>query len=165
MSGDQSVNGGVELEPSADPAEADVLVLSDGPERFNRTAAVGGDRAKIPIAVWMREGGRLYGGAYGDTHYGWLYLSLLWVDEARRGQGWGGVSSSGLRLKPSREVVTERGWIPIDSKHLASTSGRASGSSAGSMPFLRAQPACSTRSRCGPRRPAYLQDSGPWAIR
>jgi GNAT superfamily N-acetyltransferase len=29
------------------------------------------------------------GGAYGDTHYGWLYLSLLWVDETFRGQGWG----------------------------------------------------------------------------
>src|SRR6516162_3170331 len=33
--------------------------------------------------------GHVLGGAYGYTHYGWLYLSLLWVDEALRGQGLG----------------------------------------------------------------------------
>jgi ribosomal protein S18 acetylase RimI-like enzyme len=37
----------------------------------------------------MRQDGRVVGGAYGDTHYGWLYLSLLWVDEPLRASGWG----------------------------------------------------------------------------
>jgi GNAT superfamily N-acetyltransferase len=79
----------IELELSVNPAEEDIQVLTDGLEQFNRVSAFGSDRAKIPIAVWMRRDGRVLGGAYGDTHYGWLYLSLLWVDEAFRGQGWG----------------------------------------------------------------------------
>jgi ribosomal protein S18 acetylase RimI-like enzyme len=79
----------IDLELSANPAETDVQVLSDGLERFNRRTVVGTDRTKIPIAVWMRRDGQVLGGACGDTHYGWLYLSLLWVDETLRGQGWG----------------------------------------------------------------------------
>jgi ribosomal protein S18 acetylase RimI-like enzyme len=85
----QPAHDSIDLELSANPAETDVQVLSDGLERFNRSTAVGTDRTKIPIAVWMRRDGQVLGGAYGDTHYGWLYLSLLWVDETLRGQGWG----------------------------------------------------------------------------
>jgi ribosomal protein S18 acetylase RimI-like enzyme len=86
---DRGADDGMELELTAHPAHGDVQVLSDGLERFNR-ATVGGDGVKTPVAVWMRRGDRVLGGAYGDTHYGWLYLSLLWVDEAFRGRGWGG---------------------------------------------------------------------------
>jgi ribosomal protein S18 acetylase RimI-like enzyme len=85
----QPTHGSIDLELSTTPAERDVQVLSDGLERFNRMIPVGADRTKIPIAVWMRRDGQVLGGACGDTHYGWLYLSLLWVDEALRGQGWG----------------------------------------------------------------------------
>jgi ribosomal protein S18 acetylase RimI-like enzyme len=79
----------IEIELTASPEEGDIRVLSEGLERFNRASAVGGARLKIPIAVWMRRDGQVVGGAYGDTHYGWLYLSLLWVDEALRRSGWG----------------------------------------------------------------------------
>jgi ribosomal protein S18 acetylase RimI-like enzyme len=79
----------MELILSADPTEDEIQVLRDGLEHFNRTTPFGGDRAKNPLAVWLRDDRRVLGGAYGDTHYGWLYLSLLWVDEAWRGQGWG----------------------------------------------------------------------------
>lgn len=83
------MSDGIELELTAKPAARDVRVLNEGLERFNRASDVGGDRVKVPIAVWMRRDRRVLGGAYGETHYGWLYLSLLWVDEAFRGQGWG----------------------------------------------------------------------------
>jgi ribosomal protein S18 acetylase RimI-like enzyme len=79
----------MEVELTAHPVQEDVRVLEEGLERFNRESAHGADRTKRPIAVWVRREGRVLGGAYGDTHYGWLYLSLLWVDEALRGQGWG----------------------------------------------------------------------------
>jgi hypothetical protein len=60
----------IEMELSASPTEEDIRVLSEGLERFNRASALGGDRSKVPIAVWMRRDGRVVGGAYGDTHYG-----------------------------------------------------------------------------------------------
>jgi len=79
----------IDLELTSKPAPDDVRALEEGLESYNRSATTGTDRTKVPIAVWMRRGGRLLGGAYGDTHSGWLYLSLLWVDESFRGQGWG----------------------------------------------------------------------------
>jgi GNAT superfamily N-acetyltransferase len=82
-------DAGIEVELTAVPAEEDVRVLEEGLEHFNREALLGADRTKVPIAAWVRREGRVLGGAYGDTHSGWLYLSLLWVDEPLRGQGWG----------------------------------------------------------------------------
>lgn len=35
------------------------------------------------------EAGALIGGLAGGTYWGWLYVSLLWVDPALRGRGWG----------------------------------------------------------------------------
>jgi ribosomal protein S18 acetylase RimI-like enzyme len=81
--------GDPEIEVTADPAPADIQILKDGLERFNQQSAFGADRTKVPIAVWLRRNGRVLGGAHGDTHYGWLYLSSLWVDESIRGHGWG----------------------------------------------------------------------------
>jgi ribosomal protein S18 acetylase RimI-like enzyme len=77
------------LELDANPSNYDVQVLEDGIEQFNHSTAYGRDRIKVPVAVWLRRRGQILGGAYGDTHYGWLYLSALWVDEEVRGQGWG----------------------------------------------------------------------------
>jgi ribosomal protein S18 acetylase RimI-like enzyme len=82
-------NAALELDLTAQPAEEDIRLLEAGLERFNRAAPLGADRTKVPLAVWLRRKGRLLGGAYGDTHYGWLYLSMLWIDETQRGRGWG----------------------------------------------------------------------------
>jgi GNAT superfamily N-acetyltransferase len=89
VASDQGPSDGIELERTANSAEQDIQVLRDGLETFNRASAFGGDRVKIPVAVWMRRDAQVLGGAYGDTHYGWLYLSLLWVHEDFRGHGWG----------------------------------------------------------------------------
>lgn len=77
----------VELDPH--PGESDLQILEEGLDQFNASTPLGRDRKKIPLAVWLRRDGRVLGGAYGDTHYGWLYLSTLWVDDVVRGQGWG----------------------------------------------------------------------------
>jgi GNAT superfamily N-acetyltransferase len=86
---DQPFEDGCELEVSANPSQRDIRILSEGIERFNQSTPFGADRTKVPLAVWLRRDGGLFGGAYGDTHYGWLYLSSLWVDQALRGRGWG----------------------------------------------------------------------------
>jgi ribosomal protein S18 acetylase RimI-like enzyme len=41
------------------------------------------------LLVTLREGGKLLGGVGGYNHWGWLYLSHVWLDDTLRGQGWG----------------------------------------------------------------------------
>ena len=89
MGNDQPETEDLSLELDADPSKIDIQVLDDGLEQFNPSTPFGRDRIKIPVAVWLRQGGRVLGGAYGNTHFGWLYLSTLWVHEQVRGEGWG----------------------------------------------------------------------------
>ncbi len=44
---------------------------------------------KRPLSVLWRENGRLQGGLIGHTHWGWLYIKLLWVAPQQRGSGLG----------------------------------------------------------------------------
>jgi ribosomal protein S18 acetylase RimI-like enzyme len=42
------------------------------------------------LAIWVRDAdSAIVAGLVGKTHWGWLYISHLWVDEALRGQGYG----------------------------------------------------------------------------
>ncbi len=88
MSDDRSDDDEIQLEPTASPDPNDIRLLSDGLTRFTATKT-DEDRTKVPVAVWIRQQGLVLGGACGDTHYGWLYLSLLWIDDSLRGKGWG----------------------------------------------------------------------------
>jgi ribosomal protein S18 acetylase RimI-like enzyme len=51
-----------------------------------------------PLTVTIRErgkmggkifGGKILGGVVGETFFGWMFVSLLWVSERHRGNGWG----------------------------------------------------------------------------
>ena len=42
-----------------------------------------------PLAATARQHDRLVGGAAGHTHWGWLFISHLWVDDRHRGAGLG----------------------------------------------------------------------------
>ena len=79
----------MELEVTDRPRSEDVAALSKGLDEFNRAVPLASDSTKVPLAVFVRQKGVVLGGAYGDTHHGWLYLSLLWVDALLRGAGWG----------------------------------------------------------------------------
>ena len=49
-----------------------------------------GRRDWQPLAISARaEDGRMVGGVYGATMWGWLMIDGLWVDEALRGRGLG----------------------------------------------------------------------------
>ena len=80
---------GLSLELDTDPHKRDIQILDDGLDQFNASMPLARDRKKIPLAVWLRRDESVLGGAYGVTHYGWLYLSTLWLEREVRGQGWG----------------------------------------------------------------------------
>lgn len=43
-----------------------------------------------PLAVFLRDaGGQVVGGALGHTHWGWLFISHLWLAAHLRGEGFG----------------------------------------------------------------------------
>lgn len=79
-------------------AAADLLVLdSPDPDAVreiisNLVAAnelVAPPEGYQPLAVTARQHERLIGGAAGHTHWGWLFISHLWVDHRHRGVGLG----------------------------------------------------------------------------
>jgi GNAT superfamily N-acetyltransferase len=42
-----------------------------------------------PLAVTVRDKGKIVGGLVAETYWGWMYVALLWVSEPHRGKGWG----------------------------------------------------------------------------
>jgi GNAT superfamily N-acetyltransferase len=42
-----------------------------------------------PLAVTIRERGKIVGGLVAETYWGWMYVNVLWVSELHRGKGWG----------------------------------------------------------------------------
>ena len=54
------------------------------------------------LAIFLRDAdGRIRAGLVGDTRWGWLHVSLLWVEDELQGQGWG----SRLLAEAEREAV------------------------------------------------------------
>jgi ribosomal protein S18 acetylase RimI-like enzyme len=56
--------------------------------RSYNTAAAGKSDYR-PLAVTIRNEGRIVGGLVAETYWGWMYVNLLWVSEQYRGRGWG----------------------------------------------------------------------------
>ena len=51
---------------------------------------VGDDDHHRTLAIFVRDAeGQILGGLLGDTYWGWLYISILWIDERLRNQGYG----------------------------------------------------------------------------
>jgi GNAT superfamily N-acetyltransferase len=71
------------------PSEAIRAALFDRLLSFNDATA--GDADDAPLAVVLEDapGRGLIGGLWGETYYGWLFVELLFVPEALRGQGLG----------------------------------------------------------------------------
>lgn len=55
--------------------------------KFNEEVAP--PEGREAVAVFAERSGRLVGGAAGFTHWSWLFVSHLWVDELERHQGVG----------------------------------------------------------------------------
>lgn len=71
-----------------DPSAEDRAAILRGLVAFNDARFGASDIH--PLAVLLRdEEGQTVGGLWGRTTYGWLYVELLFVPEALRGQGLG----------------------------------------------------------------------------
>ncbi len=69
-------------------SEADQAAVREGLFAYNRKYAP--DEQNCALNVFLRdEAGEIAGGLLGETFWGWLYVSILWVDERARGQGFG----------------------------------------------------------------------------
>ena len=69
-------------------SEADIHLLIRNLVSYNDTQAVKENWQRLAIFI-RDERGKMVGGLYGYTHWGWLFISHLWMAEALRGQGYG----------------------------------------------------------------------------
>ncbi len=77
----------ISVENHADPQ--DIQTVERGLEAFN-FAQTGVSFQFERISIFVRDDdGTIRGGLLGGTYWGWLYVSILWVQEDMRGQGYG----------------------------------------------------------------------------
>ena len=43
----------------------------------------------VPVSVSLREKGKIVGGLVGEIFFGWMFVSLFWIDDKYRGKGFG----------------------------------------------------------------------------
>jgi GNAT superfamily N-acetyltransferase len=43
----------------------------------------------VPVSISLREKGKIVGGLVGEIFFGWLFVSLFWIDDKYRGKGFG----------------------------------------------------------------------------
>jgi len=74
------------FELTSDPDEHELALIGDGLDAFNDEDS--GPSGKTTLVVFIRdEAGRIQGGLYGWTGWGWLFTDWLWLAEPLRGQG------------------------------------------------------------------------------
>ncbi len=87
-----------------EPSQAIRAALYDRLLAFNEAAI--GDATFAPLAVVLEDTpqGGVIGGLWGETYYDWMFIELLFVPEARRGEGLGA-----KLLAAAEDVARERG--------------------------------------------------------
>lgn len=86
------------VEEFSDPS--DVALVLEGLRAYNRLHAEDDDHRKLAVFVRGAQE-RVVGGLLGDTYWGWLSVSILWIEESHRRQGHG----KALLLAAEREAV------------------------------------------------------------
>jgi ribosomal protein S18 acetylase RimI-like enzyme len=77
----------ISVENQADPQ--DVQTVERGLEAFNH-AHTGVSSTFERISIFVRDDdGAIQGGLLGGTYWGWLYISIVWLHDEVRGQGYG----------------------------------------------------------------------------
>lgn len=80
---------------SPSPADSVEYVIQEEPDSQLRTQIIKGlvefntrqasSEDHQPLAIFARRSGQVVGGALGYTHWNWLYVSHLWVQQEDRG--------------------------------------------------------------------------------
>ena len=71
-----------------DPKKEDIDAVCRGLHEFNLLHAPDDDHQTLTILLRDPQG-KILAGLLGDTYWGWLYVSIFWVDASIRGQGKG----------------------------------------------------------------------------
>src|SRR5215475_6977696 len=61
--------------------------IRKGLHAYNVDAA--GKADPRPLTITLRHKGKIVGGLVGETFFGWLFVSLLWIADKQRSQGFG----------------------------------------------------------------------------
>ena len=73
---------------NTNPQQHEIDFVRGALAAFN-DAVVGADGHTPLNIVEYDDGGNIIGGILGGTYWGWMYVDILWVDEAHRKQGIG----------------------------------------------------------------------------
>ncbi len=89
----------------AAPQPADVATVRAGLSAYNRQHAP--DDAFTSLTLVVRDAaGTIVGGLLGGTIWHWLYVDILWLSDAIRGQGYGS-----RLLAEAERIAQERGCM------------------------------------------------------
>jgi GNAT superfamily N-acetyltransferase len=76
------------LQLESEPKKEDIDFIWQGLERYNLQYAPEGGFSRLVLT--LRNGaGQLVGGLLGEIYWGWLHISILWLEEDVRGKGFG----------------------------------------------------------------------------
>lgn len=76
------------IQMESSPAAADILKIQNELRDFNRRYS--SDDNYRSLTIFMRDAEQvLVGGLLGETYWGWLHISVLWIAEHYRGKGFG----------------------------------------------------------------------------
>ncbi len=94
------------VEKAIGPAKRE---LSKAMRSYNAAAA--GKSDYRPLAVTIRDKGKIVAGLVAETYWGWMYVNVLWVSERNRGKGWGraliGTAEAEARKRGVRNVFLD----------------------------------------------------------
>ena len=84
-----------------DHSTFDEIIVQRGLDNYNHDFGYG---TYTTLVAYVRDDTRdIIGGVYGELAFDWLYVDLLWVDEAFQGRGYG-------RRRPSTRYSTLARW-------------------------------------------------------
>ena len=74
-----------------------------------------GNMGDVPVSISLREKGKIVGGIVGEIFFGWMFVSLFWIDDKHRGKGFG------RRLLAAAEAQARNKAVRDQLKHLLAT--------------------------------------------
>lgn len=77
-----------QIESLERPDDAAWTAIGGGIHAYNETNG-GASNGRSVCFVLRAPDGTIAGGLIGETHWDWLYVNLLWLEESLRGRGYG----------------------------------------------------------------------------
>jgi GNAT superfamily N-acetyltransferase len=97
----------LDIEIADNPREEDAQAIRDGLAAYNDQHTV--PDGYSPLTVLLRDDeGTLCGGLLGETFWRWLHISILWIADQHRGQGFGG-----MMLRNAEDRAVQRGCLGV----------------------------------------------------